>query len=189
MPLCLALKPFAGSVFSRRRLPPREPRPHAMGANMLTPEGIPRGRRDAHEPPPSLPARCLFPNFAAARPASVAPLSCSSYAAAELTPSAAMLPNPCGGPALPAQRPLPSSAVAQWPAAVASAHRYCAVLAADVEPCAAAILPAGGGRQPSPSPGQPNRARPIWTVPSGPPNQSAPGGTRPPARCTRLGLL
>jgi hypothetical protein len=45
MPLCLALKPFAGSVFSRRRLPPCEPRPHAVDADILTPGGLPRGLR------------------------------------------------------------------------------------------------------------------------------------------------
>ena len=47
MPLCLALKPFAGSVFSRRRLPPCEPRPpgHVVDADILTQGGLPRGLR------------------------------------------------------------------------------------------------------------------------------------------------
>ena len=45
MPLCLALKPFAGSIFSRLRLPPREPQTHAVGADILTPGGLPRGLR------------------------------------------------------------------------------------------------------------------------------------------------
>ena len=116
----------SGSVFSRRRLPPREPRPHAVGADMLTSGGIPRGgRRDAHEPSPSLPVApptsatsrhgASFPTSQPhANPAAVAPLSCSSYAAAELIPSAAMLPNPCGGPA-PSIRLLSRRGLQPWP--------------------------------------------------------------------------
>ena len=50
LPIYPALKPLqvAGSVFSRRRLLSRESRrsrPHALGADILTLEGIPRGLR------------------------------------------------------------------------------------------------------------------------------------------------